>query len=280
MPYYYVLITYVSKLTQKLVTAGFYDLSEERLRKAIVQPYLNGQQFFLGGRCIDPHLIETIKIYETEEKVKLLSEKESCDVDIILEEIIDGERGKFVTDFFITVPPTTASKNKTERKLTKKVFLVHGRDLKPMEELKNILKEFGLIPIVLHEQPSGSRTIVEKLEKHSDVGYAFVILSPDDIGVSFQDLFEKTAKTSYEDKALDSARRILEQTQGNIERFIEFNEKFIHDRGDASDFLRFLAPRARQNVVLEFGYFIGLLGRDRVAVSTKEMSSCLLICME
>lgn len=35
----------------------------------------------------------------------------------------------------------------------------------------------------MHEQPSGSRTVVEKLEKYSDkVGYAVVTLSPDDVG--------------------------------------------------------------------------------------------------
>lgn len=87
-----------------------------------------------------------------------------------------------------------------------------------MEELKTMLTMIGLNPIVLHEQPSGSMTIVEKLDKYSDVGYAFVILTPDDVG--------------YESDLL-------------LPR--------VHAK-----------PRARQNVILEFGYFIGLLGRDKV----------------
>lgn len=102
---------------------------------------------------------------------------------------------------------------------SKNVFIVHGTSHEPIRELKEMLSNFGLNPIILHEQPSGSRTIIEKLEKYSDVGYAFVILTPDDVGGPSKD------------------RRIL-----------RFEGK----------------ERARQNVVLEFGYFMGFLGRDRV----------------
>jgi len=148
--------------------------------------------------------------------------------------------------------------------LSKDIFLVHGRDTEPVKELKSILKKIGLNPVVLHEQPSGSRTIIEKLEKYSDVGYAFVILTPDDIGVSFIDLFEKIAKSSYNDEAVEAARRIVDKSKGSMERFIEFNMKFMQNPGDASKFLEFLVPRSRQNVVLEFGFFMGILSRDRV----------------
>jgi len=37
-----------------------------------------------------------------------------------------------------------------------------------------------------------------------------------------------------------------------------------HTHEEASRIIKLLKPRARQNVVLEFGYFMGLLGRDRV----------------
>jgi predicted nucleotide-binding protein len=95
-----------------------------------------------------------------------------------------------------------------------KVFVVHGRDDGAREAVARFIEALGLSPIVLHEQPNRGRTIIEKVEEHSDVAFAVVLLTPDDEG---------KAKS--------------EQA---------------------------LKPRARQNVVLELGYFIGLLGRSNV----------------
>lgn len=131
------------------------------------------------------------------------------------------------------------------------VFIVHGRDHDPMKELKTMLLEFDLNPIVLHEQPGGSRTIVERLERHSDVGYAFVILTPDDAGAlgrSFARLLNALRRDFFRYADIDANSRA------------ERNLRKMHS---------LLKRRARQNVVLEFGYFIGLLGRDRVCCLLK-----------
>ena len=96
-----------------------------------------------------------------------------------------------------------------------KVFIVHGHDEGAREMMARYLEKLELEPIILHEQPSGGRTIIEKLEHYADVGYAVVLLTPDDEG-----------------------------------------------RKKAKDEL--LRDRARQNVLLELGYFIGKLGRSRV----------------
>ena len=39
-----------------------------------------------------------------------------------------------------------------------------------------------MVPVILHEQANQGRTIIEKLIGESDVGYAVVLLSPDDHG--------------------------------------------------------------------------------------------------
>ena len=73
------------------------------------------------------------------------------------------------------------------------------------------LEKLKLQPIVLHEQASRGMTVIEKIEANSEVEFAVVLMTADDVGAV------KTAS----DK---------------------------------------LAPRARQNVVLELGYFVARIG--------------------
>jgi hypothetical protein len=97
----------------------------------------------------------------------------------------------------------------------RKVFVVHGHANELREEVAKYLRDLGLDPIILHEQANQGQTIIEKFEKHANVGFAVVLLTPDDIG----------APIAHPD-----------QTR----------------------------KRARQNVILELGYFVGKLGRKGV----------------
>jgi len=64
----------------------------------------------------------------------------------------------------------------------RKVFVVHGRDEAPREAVARFLERLGFQPIILHEQANQGRTVIEKVENHSDVGFAVIILTPDDEG--------------------------------------------------------------------------------------------------
>jgi predicted nucleotide-binding protein len=66
----------------------------------------------------------------------------------------------------------------------KKVFVVHGHDKATKESVARFLERSGLNVVILHERPNKGRTIIEKLLEESDidVGYAVVLLTPDDVG--------------------------------------------------------------------------------------------------
>ena len=97
--------------------------------------------------------------------------------------------------------------------LSRKVFIVHGHDDGARETVARFLERIGLEAIILHEQANQGRTVIEKVVAHGDVGFAVVLLTPDDEGCA----------------------------KGGVQE-----------------------PRARQNVLLELGYFIGRLGREKV----------------
>lgn len=107
-----------------------------------------------------------------------------------------------------------------------KVFVVYGHNDALRVEVSRTIEQLGLRPIVLQEQEDFGNTIIEKFEAHaSDIGFAVVLLTADDLGVSCKDLAreekEKGFKAEYK-------------------------------------------TRARQNVVFEMGYFIGKLDRAHV----------------
>ncbi|MDR3591271.1 MAG: nucleotide-binding protein [Negativicutes bacterium] len=63
-----------------------------------------------------------------------------------------------------------------------KVFIVHGHDKLALREIERFVRIIGLNPIILNEQVNAGKTLIEKLEAYSDVGFAIIILSPDDEG--------------------------------------------------------------------------------------------------
>lgn len=101
-----------------------------------------------------------------------------------------------------------------------RVFVIHGHDEAARETVARFLEKLKLQPVILHEQANKGRTIIEKFEDHADVGFAVVLLTPDDVG-GLRD----------------------EQTD--------------------------LKPRARQNVILELGFFLGKLDREKVCALKK-----------
>jgi predicted nucleotide-binding protein len=101
---------------------------------------------------------------------------------------------------------------------SRNIFIVHGHDEAARQTVARFIERIGFEAIILSEQANQGRTVIEKIEAHGDVGFAVVLLTPDDVG------------------------------------------------GKGADSLR---PRARQNVLLELGYFIALLGRERVCTLAK-----------
>lgn len=96
------------------------------------------------------------------------------------------------------------------------VFVVHGRNDELKEGVARFLAQLDLKPVILHEQPSAGRTVIEKFETHSEARFAIVLLTPDDVG------------------------RLTTDATGELQ------------------------PRARQNVIFEWGYFVAKLGRRNV----------------
>lgn len=63
------------------------------------------------------------------------------------------------------------------------VFIVHGRDEGMKEAVARLVENQGLDPIILHEKPDTSLTIIEKLEKYiENCSFAIVVISPEDVG--------------------------------------------------------------------------------------------------
>jgi predicted nucleotide-binding protein len=62
------------------------------------------------------------------------------------------------------------------------VFIVHGHDEHAKNDVKAYVESKGLEPIILHLQASGGRTIIEKIDHYSNVGFGIVLYTECDMG--------------------------------------------------------------------------------------------------
>ena len=68
------------------------------------------------------------------------------------------------------------------------VFIVHGHDHLALNAVHDFMTELGLTPVVLRNEPSRGRTIIEKIEHYANVKFAVVLMTADDQGASNRDI--------------------------------------------------------------------------------------------
>jgi predicted nucleotide-binding protein len=79
-------------------------------------------------------------------------------------------------------PASIAAITNTGSSSFSKVFVVHGRDDLAKTEVARFVEKLGFQAIILHEQNNMGMTIIEKIEKFTDVDFGIVLYTPCDIG--------------------------------------------------------------------------------------------------
>jgi len=214
--------------------------TESELQDRVLGPYEMARPFMVNGKTIEPGNIHKLRI----------SRGETTVADLLAEAAEEGHRKGIigfdsyfawstceeVTDDIVLGPPgykipsAKVTRGKTGRGHKLGLFVVHGDD----QGLKNAVARFaeavGLKPVTLHDRPDRGRTVIERFEQESDLGFAIMLCAADDLAGS---------------------RSALGQAGSTIEK-------------------EALRQRARQNVIFELGYFVGKLGRSRVAIIMDE----------
>ena len=73
------------------------------------------------------------------------------------------------------------SATSSPRTLSSRIIVVSGADNEMKQALAGALTKLSLMPVVMCEEPSQGKKIVENfIRDYSDVGFAVVLLSPDD----------------------------------------------------------------------------------------------------
>lgn len=211
-----------------------YDLSEEYARVRIVNAYVSGIPFFFGGASVRPEAIQRLRVVKTDKPANEVGDtivqsarrnRVMMGINMAKESIIENIRESVdVTRELIDAAQHSGfAKIPNEavmaRQRPTQVFIVYGHDANLLNELELALRRWNIEPVVLSEKPNLGMTLVQKVEVNADVGFAFVLVTPDDYG------------------GTDIGR---------------------------------LQRRARQNVIWEWGYLVGRLGREHVCCIYKE----------
>lgn len=149
---------------------------------------------------------------------------------------------------------------------SRKIFVVHGHTSFLGVGVEEVLISLGLEPILLHRQPEHGETFFEKTDAHPDAGFAVILFTADVIGGEAW----LEGDDDFSDYGLALSPEHLNGMQVRCREYLTKTDRsgFTDQQNivEIRDLLGALKMRARQNVVLECGFFIGLLGREHVAI--------------
>ena len=173
------------------------DLS--KIEEEIVKPYLDNEEFLFMGSFLNKSNIERIQIRETEKKAQEIADSANNEFRNNMRQagvfvsmsyspmqvVQIDKHSKDITNIVLkNVKPIKNDPTETAKSNSHlKIFIVHGRDDEAKTKTARFIEKLGFTAIILHEQSNSGKTIIEKIEEHTDdVGFAIILYTPCDIG--------------------------------------------------------------------------------------------------
>lgn len=201
--YYHVLIETNEKVGKSKSNRQYFELDKTNLleiEEDIIIPYLDKNQFQFDGYFLTPSDIARVVVKQSDKTTKEYSKYENDHMSPNIIMYISPEDtfsyDKYMQDITKQIfadakekitkgkidPKTTASKMTKSVSDKTKVFIVHGQDETAKLDLARFIEKMGFEAIILHEQVSSGKTIIEKIEEFSNVGFGVVLYTPCDVG--------------------------------------------------------------------------------------------------
>jgi len=165
----------------------------DEIKTLIVAPYVNREPIYIDGRHIPFDNIRRLKVKQSEQSARVLRDRaqrmKPANVIAVYTVNMIVNSDTYVADItkevvgsvgnILRVGPNGV---KTDAVPKNSVFIVHGRDDLAKTEVARFVEKLGFEAVILHEQVSSGKTIIEKIEEYTNVGFAIVLYTPCDQG--------------------------------------------------------------------------------------------------
>ena len=175
--------------------SGFrFNVSRAELIGSFQEPFANGEPFWFLGGLLNPIKVAKVVIfwsYQTADQLRLPNHESliaAKDKKYVIDNILKGKViGVYLcTEEFVAV---TAKKSAQARQAQsapvassgtpRRIIVVSGTDKTMKQTITDALRKLGLAAIVMNEEPSQGKRIVDRFADYADAGFALVLLSPD-----------------------------------------------------------------------------------------------------
>jgi len=171
-----------------------FNVSRAEVVGAFSESFANGDPFWFMGRLLNP--IKVVKVvifwsYETADQLRLPNHESligAKDKKYVLDNVLKGKvKGVYLcTEEFVAVaqknlalPSQAQPVASTPSGTPRRIIVVSGTDEKMKQTITGALRKLGLGTIVMSEEPSQGKKIVNRFADYDDVEFAVVLLSPD-----------------------------------------------------------------------------------------------------
>jgi predicted nucleotide-binding protein len=170
-----------------------FNISHAELVGGFQEPFANGEPFWFMGRLLNPIKVAKVVIfwsYETADQLRLPNHENLVIADrkYVIDNVLKGKvKGVYVcTEEFVAAPQKNIASTPQTQPIAsgpsgtpRRIFVVSGTDETMKQTITGSLRKLGLASIVMSEEPSQGKKLVERFSDYKDVGFAVVLLSPD-----------------------------------------------------------------------------------------------------